>query len=79
MMVLTRQGNRLSLMVAPPPSPPCVLKHDAFAKSIGFGIGEWYVCEIVRSDQSETAKIPSLRSYIFINIINLTEIWLAQT
>jgi hypothetical protein len=56
-----------------------VLKHDAFAKSIGFGIGEWNVCEIVRSDQSETAKIPSLRSYIFINIKNLTEIWLAQT
>ena len=79
MMVLTRQGNRLSLTVAPPPSPPYVLKHDAFAKSVGCGISEWNVCEIARSDQSETAKILSLRSYIFIKVINLTEIWLAQT
>ena len=79
MMVLTRQGNRLSLMVAPPPSPLCVRKHDAFAKSVGFGIGEWNVCEIVRSDQSENAEIPSLRSYIFIKVTNLTEIWLGQT
>ena len=79
MMVLTRQGNRLSLMVAPPPRPPCVLKHDAFAKSVRLGVGDCNVCEIARSDQSETAKILSLRSYIFIKIINLTEIWLAQT
>ena len=79
MMVLTRQGNRLSLMVAPPPSPLCVRKHDAFAKSVGFGIGEWNVCEIARSDQPETAKTLSLRSYIFIKVTNLTEIWLAQT